>query len=431
MPKRIAILGAGFTGLSAAYYLSKDKNVEVTVFEKDSFPGGLAIGYKEPSWEWTMEKHYHHWFTNDNFILDLAKDIGYQVVIKRPKTSVFIKGQRYQLDSPLSLLTFPLLPLLDRLRMVAVLGLIRLNPFWKPLESINANKFLNITMGKKAYSMLWEPQLRNKMGKFADSVSLVWFWSRIKKRTPSLAYPKGGYLTFANSLVSEVEKKGGKVSFNSDIVNISENGKVCNLLIKKNGKEQKYQFDKIIVTLPSYLFLKIAPKLPQTYRNKLNRLKGLGATNLILRMDKQFMDDNTYWLSICEKNSPVMVVVEHTNFMDKKHYGNEHIIYIGNYPSADSNEYQMDKDELLKLYHPVLKRINPDYQKAIISSILFKVPFAQPIIPANYSKIIPEMTTPFKNVFLANIEQVYPWDRGTNYAVELGLKIANSLLFTC
>ncbi len=69
---KIAILGAGFTGLTAAYQLVK-KGHEVTVFEKDALPGGLAVGYQEKAWEWSLEKHYHHWFTNDTHVLDLAK----------------------------------------------------------------------------------------------------------------------------------------------------------------------------------------------------------------------------------------------------------------------------------------------------------------------------------------------------------------------
>ena len=97
---KIAIIGAGFTGLSAAYELTKQKH-NVTVFEKDSIPGGLAIGYWEKAWEWSLEKHYHHWFTNDKSIFTLAKEINHEVIIKRPKTSVFVKGKIYQLDSPL------------------------------------------------------------------------------------------------------------------------------------------------------------------------------------------------------------------------------------------------------------------------------------------------------------------------------------------
>jgi protoporphyrinogen oxidase len=155
------------------------------------------------------------------------------------------------------------------------------------------------------------------------------------------------------------------------------------------------------------------------------RLRGLGATNMVLRLKKQFMPDTTYWLSICEKNSPVMVVVEHTNLMDKTHYNNEHLIYIGNYPESTSKEFSMAKEDLLKKYDEVLLKINPDYKTSLIDYDIFRAPFAQPIVPTNYSRLIPPFTTPLKHVFLANIEQVYPWDRGTNYAVELGQKIAS------
>jgi protoporphyrinogen oxidase len=154
------------------------------------------------------------------------------------------------------------------------------------------------------------------------------------------------------------------------------------------------------------------------------KLRGLGATNMVLRLKKPLMNDQTYWLSICEKNSPVMVVVEHTNLMDKRNYNNEHLVYIGNYPDPKSENFTMDKKDLLKKYDPLLKRINPEYQKNIIGYEVFRAPFAQPIVPTNYSALVPPLKTPLPNVFLANIEQVYPWDRGTNYAVELGQKVA-------
>jgi protoporphyrinogen oxidase len=123
--------------------------------------------------------------------------------------------------------------------------------------------------------------------------------------------------------------------------------------------------------------------------------------------------------------SPILAIVEHTNFMDKKHYNNEHLIYLGNYMPQTDPRFGMSADELLKLYDPWLKKINPTYKSSIIGYRLFKAPFAQPIIPPNYSKNVPPLKTPLENVFLANIEQVYPWDRGTNYAVELGQKVSD------
>ncbi len=411
---KIAIIGAGFTGLSAAYYLTK-KNHQVTLFEKDDSPGGLAVGFTQKDWEWSLEKHYHHWFTNDKSILGLAKEIGHKVLIKRPKTSVYLDSSIYQLDSLSKVLTFPKLNLYEKLRMAAVLGLLRYNPFWKLLEKIKTAGFLSKTMGINAYEKIWEPQLINKFGKYANSVSLAWFWARIQKRTPSLAYPEKGFLNFANTLVEKIKQNGGKVLFNTEVTELKSNEKLSiNALT----------FDAVIVTLPSFSFLKIAPQLPDDYRNKLTNLRGLGSLNLVLRLKKQFLKDNTYWLSICKKNSPVMAVVEHTNFMDKKYYNNEHIVYLGNYLPLDHPYMKMPAEELLKIYDPFLKKINPNYQLSTINYQLFKAPFSQPIIPINYSKIIPAFETPIPNVYLANIQQIYPWDRGTNYAVELGQKIA-------
>lgn len=438
----IAIIGAGFTGLASAYHLLKQKH-DVTIFEKDPIPGGLAIGFSQKNWEWTLEKYYHHWFTNDKSVLNLAKEINHSVIIRRPKTSTYIDGSIYQLDSIISLLKFPKLSIIDRIRMGIVLGVIKYNPFWQVLENIKATTFLSTSLGKKAYQTIWEPLFTNKFGNYANDVSLAWFWARIVKRTPSLAYPKGGFLEFANALVKKIEEKGGKVLFNTEVVSITSDKKPIvhfktsdprhsgkpkahpeSLARGDSGQARMTAFDAIIVTLPSFFFLKIAPQIPNEYKDRLLQFKGLGATSLILRLTKPFLSDDTYWLNICDKKSPVMAIVEHTNFMDKKYYNNEHIVYLGNYLPHDHPYMKMSADELLKIYDPYLRKINSSYKSAVSSYHLFTVPFAQPIIPRNYSKIIPSFQTPIKNVYLANIQQVYPWDRGTNYAVELGEKVA-------
>lgn len=428
---KIAVIGAGFTGLAAANSLIKKGN-RVVVFEKESIPGGLAAGFKplqdsrKEDWEWPLETHYHHWFTNDQTALNLAKEMNYEVFTKRPKTSIYLNGHFYQLDSPFHLLKLSELSLIERLRMGFIIGTLRYNPFWKILENINADIFLDKTMGKNAYEKIWKPQLYNKFGKYSTDISLAWFWARIKKRTPNLAYPRGGFLSFANRLVEQIEQKGGKVLFDTDVKEIktSEQDVEVKFVSRSEILLRRKNYDRVVVTLPSFFFLKIAPQLPQEYKNNLQKLQGLGASNLILRLKNQFLKDGTYWLSICDKNSPVMAIVEHTNFIDKKYYGNNHLVYLANYLPYNHPYMKMDANELLKIYTPYLKKINPNFQLSIINSQLFSAPFAQPIIPTNYSKIAPPLKTPLKNVYLANIQQVYPWDRGTNYAIELGEKVA-------
>lgn len=427
---KIAVIGAGFTGLSAAFHLQKSGH-EVTVFEKEENPGGLALGFQKKGWNWTLEEHYHHFFTNDNSILGLAKEINFPITTRRPKTSVFLENNIYQLDSPLKLLMFSRLSLIERIYMAAGLGFLRYNPFWKPFEKVTAKKILPYLMGHKAYRLIWEPQLQGKFGSFTDTISLAWFWARVKKRTTSLSYPEGGFLELAKNLQKEIEKMGGKFNYNSRIVELSSKDKPKISIDHKQSLSSNqssiinHQFDQIIVTLPSFVFLNIAKGLSNSYIKTLNNLQGIGAINLVLRLRNNFFDDNTYWLSVCDTSFPFGAVVEHTNYMDRKNYNNEHLVYVGKYLPSNHEYFKMDKKELLKAYDPYLRKINPNYNKSLIDFEVFKSPFAQPIIPINYSKLMPSFITPLKNVYLANIEQVYPWDRGTNYAVELGKKVAS------
>lgn len=418
---KIGIIGAGFTGLSAAYRLAK-KGHDITVIESGSAPGGLAIGFIQKEWKWTLEEHYHHWFTNDYSVLNLAKEIGYPVKTVRPKTSTYIDGKIYQLDSPISLLKFNKLSLLNRLRTGVVLAYLKITPFWKVFEKQTAEKFLLDWMGDPSWNTLWKPLFTKKFGKFYKEVSAAWFWARIKKRTPSLAYPEKGFLNFANVLVKKIEKKGVKFFFNQKANNIS---RASGQILVKTDTE-KFSFDRVICTLPNHIFFGIT-KNPKPIRTK--KLNGLGAVNLVVVLDKSYFIDGSYWMNINDENFPFLAVIEHTNFISKKNYSGQKIIYIGNYLESGHPYFEKTAKELLQIFTPYLKKINPNFSKKnVLKSFVFKAPFAQPVIPRNYSKRILSHQTNIKDVFLANIQQVYPWDRGTNYAVELGEKVANIVL---
>jgi protoporphyrinogen oxidase len=417
---KIGIIGGGFTGLSAAYELSKLGHA-VKVYEKNPQLGGLASGYKQKDWSWPLEYSYHHFFANDSIGLKLAKEIDQKVIIKRPKTSVLINGKMYQLDSISSFLKLPLLNPFEKIRMGLTLGFLKLNIFWKPLDKYKAEEVLPKLMGKKGFQLIWHPLFVAKFGQFVNEVSLAWFWARIKKRTSSLVYPEKGYLSFAENLKKAIEKNGGKVYLNAEVKQI-KSGDV--LEIKKENKESEEKFDKVIVTVPSSIFETICSDLPKLYKEKIESLKSLGATNLILRLKDRFLEDGTYWLNVCEQDSPLMAVVEHTNFMDSKNYNNEHLVYIGHYVPINHRFFSEKKEDLLKEFDPYLKKLNKDYKKNLIDYDFFRVPFAQPIMTVEYSKKILPFKTPYANIFLANMDQIFPWDRGVNYAIELGQKIA-------
>lgn len=418
---KVGIIGAGFTGLTAAYRLSL-AGASVSIFEHEEKPGGLALGFKDKKWNWSIEKHYHHWFTNDTYILKLAKEIGHKVLTVRPITSTYFAGQSWQIDSARSLLSFRELSVVDRIRCGIILFYLKITPYWKNLEKVSAYRFLKKYMGQKTWEVLWEPLFLKKFGRYYKKIPAVWFWARIRKRTPSLAYPNKGFQAFANHLSEKIRNQGAKFYYNTAVRQIYTKGGKIVLETEKGS----FNFDKVICTLPTPLFLKITKGLGQKYQSRYKNLKGLGALNLMLILDKKFLQNDTYWLNINEKNFPFLAVVEHTNFMKKRNYNNKNVVYVGNYLESIHPFFLMHDKELLDLYFPFLKLIQPEFKKSWIKKVkLFKTNFAQPIIPYNYSLRMLPHNTPIDGLFVANIQQVYPWDRGTNYAVELGEKVAN------
>ena len=417
---KIGIIGAGFTGLAAAHRLTK-QGLDVTVFESQDYPGGLAVGFGKKEWKWSLEKHYHHWFYSDFAIRDLAKETGQKYIYLPTKTSTYIDGSIYQLDSPLSLMLFEKLPLMDRIRTAAVLAYLKLTPLWKPLEKVTAHEFLTKYNGRRTWNVMWKPLFEKKFNNFAEQIPASWFWARIKKRSASLGYPEGGFLKFATRLDALIRQYKGRILYKTRVEKITK----VDLGLEVLTDRGKFEFDKVICTLPYALFAKIIQGFPEPYHQKLLSFKGIGALNLMLVLKNNFLKNGTYWLNVNEEKFPFLAVVEHTNFMDSAFYGGNHIIYVGNYLPHDHPFYSKEATELFELYLPYLQKINTEFKKDwVIEVNKFTAPFAQPIIPLNYSKIMPGMTTPIEGLYLANIQQVYPWDRGTNYAVELGEKVA-------
>ncbi len=135
-----------------------------------------------------------------------------------------------------------------------------------------------------------------------------------------------------------------------------------------------------------------------------------------------------YWLNIADRSIPFVGLIEHTNYIDKRLYGGNHIVYLSNYLAKDSELYALTPDQLWQRYIPALKKINPAFEESWVKQWHYhKEDAAQPIIGVDYSQRIPPLQTPIHDLWLANTTQIYPEDRGTNYSVRLGRLVARML----
>lgn len=418
MGKTAVVVGAGFTGLAAAHRLLS-LGWSVTIVEKGAEVSGLASSFQPKHWKWALEKYYHHWFTNDVAALNLAKKVQQKIMTIKPRTDIYYQRKIYPFDSPQSILRFSHFSLLDKIRVGATLLYLKLSENNEVFESTRSLPWIKQWMGATATKIVWEPLFRGKFGPDKDNILLTWFWARIKKRTPKLAYPVGGFACFAEKLVQRIKQMRGTIHEDTEIRKIT---RFKNSWVVSTNKLE-ISADAILVTTPSKVFTNLFPGLPAKYRQNIQTVRHLHAQVLVLILNKSLMR-GTYWLNMTDNDSPFLAVVEHTNFMAKKNYGGEHVVYISNYLPANHPFLFLNKQQLLKKFDPYLAQINQNYASNLIETYLFSVPGAQPIVDEGYKMRIPQMHTPLQNVYVANMDMVYPWDRGTNYAIEYGERVA-------
>lgn len=424
---KIAILGAGIGGMTAAYELLKAGH-QVTVFEKNETVGGMAGGFRQENWQWSVEYFYHHWFQSDHAILSLINELGWKDRVRffHPKTVVYHKEKFYPLDSPLAALLFPGFALVDKVRFGLVTLYLRYFSDWKSLEKYTAHEWMKRYYGVRLYETFFEPLLIGKFNHYYQKVTMAWFWARFKARTSALGTFDGGFQSFLDKFRFELEKMNVDLRFNISITNIqSQNNKLV-----LHTKEKKSLFDKVLVTTSPKVLANLAPGLPEFYSRQLSQLESIGAVGLILVLRYQLSKEGYYWFNLPkEAGFPFLALVEHTNFVNPKYFGNQHIIYCGDYLPPDHEYFRLTKEQLLEKFIPSLKRININFKPEWIKqSFVFRLSYAQPVPLINHSKNIPEIQTPIKNLYFASMSQVYPWDRGTNYAVALSQKAVKIML---
>ncbi len=428
-PHEYAVLGAGVLGLTAALRLLQ-RGHRVTVFEREANPGGLAAGFPVEPGCW-LEKFYHHVFRSDREVIRLIHEVGLgdDLVWKRPMTVVLLASHPYQLDSARSLLAFTPLRMRDRLRLGWAMAALRVLPSAKSLEGQRAGQWIRRAMGSAAYDVVWGPLLRAKFGDFAEEIALPWFWARVHDRTAELGYVRRGFQRFYLRLADAVTSLGGRVRLQAEVQRVAQAGEGFRITYRRGRENEPIEqdsFTRVVSTLPTRLTCRLVDDLPEDYRQRYEVTQAFGAHCLVLALDRSLTA--TYWTNISDPGYPFMVVVEHTNFMDAADYGGRHLVYLGSYKPMDDPLFQMRREDVLAQFAPHLRRINPAFDASWIREAwMFSAPYAQPIVSTDYVRHIPPFDTPLPGLFLANMFQVYPHDRGQNYSVQLAERLVRHL----
>ncbi len=383
--KNVVIIGAGMTGLVTGYELSKE-GYKVNLYEKSDNIGGLMGGFKIN--ETSLEKAYHHIFKTDSEIIGLIKELGLEDKLKwhEEKTGLYFDKKIYPFMGAVDLLKFKPLDLISKIRLGLVKIWLENDNNWEKYHQVTASNWMKKWCGEKAYRVIWEPLLKGKFHEHYDKVSMAWLWARIHTRANSdgtLGYMDGGFQQIADELAKRIKNNGGNINL---------------------ATEYKPDSDKEVVI----------------YTGSLNEIKYLGAVCLIFT-SKQSLS-SFYWHNINDEKSPFLAFIQHTNLVDKQQYGGKEVYYLGTYVPNEHRYFRENEGNIAKEFFDYLKKIVPDFeQNKIQDKWLFRFKNAQHIVTTDYK--VPEYKVG-KNLYRANFAQIFPEDRGTNFSVREGRKVA-------
>ena len=416
----VVILGAGVTGLTAAYELSK-KGIETIVIEKDRDLGGVLGSFDIKGY--SIEKFYHHVFKGDRDFFSMCHELGLSGKLewKNTSTGFFSEGRFYNLSGAMHLLFFRLLSPAERMRIA--LFALRIKSMSasdiRKLDSITARQWITDNLGSNIYRNFFEPLLISKYGEELHEVSAAWFIERMRMRSTrgltgeKLCYMRGGFHSFISRLAERIEHNGGKIIRGSEASKIRvAAGKVTGV----NHSGGKANTGCVISTIPVGRMVSISGMRGE-YARRMKSMQYQGTISVLLGIESRLTD--YYWTNMIEGGFMFGALVEHTNFIPSHDYAGDHIIYLASYPSKSSRLWKMSSAQIYKAYLSDLQRMLPGND---IRVKWWKVAVAKDaglVYRRGVLSSVPGMTTPVKGLYTGGMFNSYP-DRNINESVRIG-----------
>lgn len=400
-----------------------EHNIEVTIYEKNSKVGGMTQTIKVG--DITSDKYYRHLFKSDKYLIELTKELQIEIKWFKSKMGYYIQNQLYDWGQPITLLTFKPLNLLQKIKFGMSVIKIKLIKNWKELEKYTIKEWFEKNQLQDVYNIIWKPLLNNKFGAYASSISMAWLWGKINLRKTDSSFNKEvlGYIENFEEMNSKMQKdltqKGVKFYLDTQIQDINK----INDKYIINQKEEQYD---IVISTLSYLDTKHIFKkyLTKEEIEKLTNVKYIAAKTMLIESRKRLT--KYYWLNIADDKFPFCGIIDYHN-MEK--IENKDMIYISNYLEVTNSIYQLTPEEVLQKYLPYIQKINKDFKKEdILNYKIIDEKYAQPIIEPEYSKMMLDYGFNQKGLYINTLPQIYPEDRGVNYAIRNGYKLANEII---
>jgi protoporphyrinogen oxidase len=426
---KIAVIGAGPMGLAAAYELSK-QGVPVDLYEYDDRLGGMSAHFDFNGL--SIERYYHFICHHDDALFELLAELGIADKLHWTDTKMgyFYKGHLHRWGDPFSLLRFPHLDLVSKLRygLHMFLSSKRNKHNWQALDGLDAVTWLKRGCGEKAYAVLWDRLFKLKFHEFTNNLSAAWIWARIRRvgrsrrniMQENMGYIEGGSQTLLDKLAEFIIAQGGRIHLSTPVEEVCISAEQITG-IRINGERREYA--QVISTIPLQYVPRLIPSLPPQQLEQYRQVQNIGVVCLLFKL-RQAVSEN-FWLNISDDQIEIPGIIEMSNLRPFE----TAIVYVPYYMPQSHPKYAWSDAEIIAEATAYLKRINPVLTDADILDVhVSRYAYAQPICQPNFASRLPPIRSQVAGLFIADTSYYYPEDRSISESVMLGKQLANMAL---
>lgn len=423
---RIVVVGAGAMGLAAAYHCAKAGHA-VTVVEADRQAGGMAAHFDLGGL--SIERYYHFVCRTDRPTFDLMAELGIGDRMRWRPTSMgyFVDGALHPWGDPVSLLRFPKLGLVAKLRYGALMFLSSKRPRWDALETTSARDWITRWCGRAVYDKLWHPLFALKFYEYADDISAAWIWTRIRRLAKSrrslfqeeLGYIEGGTETLVSALVEGIGRLGGALRLGEPAEEILvERGRVRGVRTASGTLPA----EAVISTVPTPLVSRLVPGLPAEARARYDAIRNIGVICLVFKLGRSVTPH--FWVNIVEPGVPIPGLIEFSNLRAL----DDTVVYVPYYMPTTNPRWGWSDAALADEAFAAIRRVNPSLTEADRRDVhVARLRYAQPICPPGFAAMIPPVQTDVAGLQVADTCFYYPEDRGIAESLRFGKMMADAL----
>ncbi|WFS25135.1 NAD(P)/FAD-dependent oxidoreductase [Rhizobium rhododendri] len=423
---RVVVIGAGAMGLAAAHR-AVQLGHEVDLIEIDSVPGGMAAHFDFGPL--SIERFYHFVCKSDEPTFALMRELGIGDKMRWRATSMgyFIKGKIYPWGDPISLLRFPHLSLMAKIRTGLQMFLTTKSKSFKSIEDKTAREWLESGSGKEVYNTLWKRLMDLKFYELADDISASWIATRVRRIGSSrrslfqeeLGYIEGGSQTLVNALVSAYTSKGGRLHLATSVEKVeTEAGKVKGV----RAGDKFYPADAVISTVPTPLISTLVPDLPEAAKAQYNAIRNIGVVCLIFRLKKSI--SKHFWINIVDETIEIPGVIQFSNLRPI----DDTVVYVPYYMPTTQPKWQWSDEQFIDEAFGYIRKVNPAITRNdLIDAKVGRLKHAQPVCEPNFLDKLPPIQTVIAGLQIADTCYYYPEDRGISESVRYGRDMAEAI----